>query len=100
MAKVYIKFVWDSAVGIANRYGLNGLEIESQWEQGILYPSRPALGPSQPPIQWVWGLFPGVKRPGRGVGHTPPFSTEVIKERVEPYLYLVACCRVDCTFTL
>jgi hypothetical protein len=32
------------------------------------------------------GSFPGVKRPGRGVDHTPPSSTEV-KERVELYLY-------------
>jgi hypothetical protein len=30
--------------------------------------------------------FPGVKRPGRGVDHPPPSSTEV-KERVELYLY-------------
>jgi len=32
------------------------------------------------------GSFPGVKRPGRGVDHPPPSSTEV-KERVELYLY-------------
>jgi len=31
------------------------------------------------------GSFPGVKRPGRGVDHPPPFSAEV-KERVEIYL--------------
>ena len=30
--------------------------------------------------------FSGVKRPGRGVNHPPPFSAEV-KERVELYLY-------------
>jgi hypothetical protein len=32
------------------------------------------------------GLFPGVKRPGRGVEHPPPSGTEV-KEKVELYLY-------------
>jgi hypothetical protein len=32
------------------------------------------------------GSFPGVKRPGRGVNHPPPSSTEV-KEGVELYLY-------------
>jgi len=32
------------------------------------------------------GSFPGVKRPGRGVNHLPPSSTEV-KERVELHIY-------------
>jgi hypothetical protein len=39
--------------------------------------SRPALGPTQPPIQWVPGaLTPGVKRPGSEADHSPPSSTE------------------------
>jgi len=32
------------------------------------------------------GVFPGVKRPERGVEHPPPSSAEV-KERVDLYLY-------------
>jgi hypothetical protein len=49
--------------------------------------SRTALGPTQPPIQWVPGaLSLGVKRPGRGSDHSPPSSAEV-KECVELYLH-------------
>jgi len=40
--------------------------------------SRPALGPTRSPIQWVLGaLIPGVKRPGRESDHSPPPSAEV-----------------------
>ena len=54
----------DSVVGIATRYGLDGPGIESRWGQDFSQPSRPALGPTQPPIQWVPGLFPGGKAAG------------------------------------
>jgi hypothetical protein len=34
--------------------------------------SRPARKPTQPPIQWVKGVFPGGKvRPGRDTDHSP-----------------------------
>jgi hypothetical protein len=42
--------------------------------------SRSALGPTQPPIQWVpRALFPGIKRLGREADHSPPASAEVKK---------------------
>ena len=50
---------WDSAVGIATRYGLDGPGIESQCGRGFPHPSRPALGPTQPPVRWVPGLSRG-----------------------------------------
>jgi len=54
----------DSSVGIATRYGLDGPGIESRWGRDFPRPSRPALGPTQPPIQWVPGLFPEGKAAG------------------------------------
>ena len=48
-----------SSVGIATRYGLDGPGIESRWARDFPHPSRPALGPIQPPIQWVPGLSRG-----------------------------------------
>jgi hypothetical protein len=47
--------------------------------------SRPALGPTQPLIQWDVGSFPGIKQPGREVDHSPPTSAEV--KGVELYLH-------------
>ena len=46
---------------------------------------RPALGPTQPPIQWVPGLYWGVKWTGCGIDH-PPLSRAEVKEMVELYL--------------
>jgi hypothetical protein len=40
--------------------------------------SRPALGPTQPPIQWVLeAVYPEVKRPGLEADHSPLSSSEV-----------------------
>ena len=66
-----------NAVGIATRYGLDGPGIESRWGRDFPHPSRPALGPTQSPVEWVPGLSLGVKRPGCGVDHPPLSSAEV-----------------------
>jgi len=75
----------NSSVGTATRYGLDGRRSNPDWGPDIPHPSRLALGPTQPPIQWVPGLS-RIKRPGPGVDHPPPSSAEV-KERVDLYLY-------------
>ena len=51
----------DSSVGTATRCGLDGPGIESRSGRDFPHLSRPALGPTQPSIQWVPGLFPGGK---------------------------------------
>jgi hypothetical protein len=57
------------------------LEFDSQWGLGIFLfttTSRMALGPTQPPIQWVPGaLSLGVKQLGIEADHSPLSSAEV-----------------------
>jgi hypothetical protein len=54
----------DSSVGIVAPYGLDGPGIESWLGQVFPHPSGLALGPTQPPIQWVLCLSPRGKAAG------------------------------------
>jgi hypothetical protein len=54
-----ISRVPDSSVGIATGYGLDGPGIGSRWGRDFPHLSRPALGSTQPPAQWVPGLSRG-----------------------------------------
>jgi hypothetical protein len=72
--------VWDSAVGIATRYGRDGPGIESRWRRDFPRPSRPALGPTQPSYTMGTRSFPWVKRPGRGADHPPHLAPRLKEE--------------------
>jgi hypothetical protein len=76
---------WDNSVGIATRYGLDDPGIESRWDRDLPHPSRPALGPTHPSIQWASALFPGGKEARVWGNHTLPSGAQV-KERVQLYL--------------
>jgi hypothetical protein len=81
----------DSSVGIALGYGLDDRDSRVRFPAGVgiflfTTASRTALGPTQPPIQWVPGaLSLEVKRSERA-DHVPPSSAEV-KECVELCLH-------------
>jgi hypothetical protein len=76
-----------SSVSIVSDYGLDDRAIGVRSPAGAeefssASVSRPAMGPTQPPVQWVpVVLSPGIKaRPGRDADHSPPSSAEVVNE--------------------
>ena len=71
-----------SSVSIATDYRLDGPGIESRWGRDFLHLSRPALGPTQLPVQWVPGLSRGKEQPGRDTDPSPP-SSAIGHEREE-----------------
>jgi hypothetical protein len=52
---------WNSSVGIATRYGLEGSGIGSRGGRDFPQSFRSVLRPTQSAIQWGLGLFPGGK---------------------------------------
>jgi len=59
---VDLLYVWDgpgSSVDIATGHGLDGSGVESRWGRDFLYLSKPALGPTQPPVVRVPSLSRG-----------------------------------------
>ena len=54
----------DSSVGIATRSGLDAPRIASRWGRGFPHPSKPALGLTQTPVQWVPSRYVGGKAAG------------------------------------
>jgi hypothetical protein len=73
----------DSVVGITTGYGLDDRMVGVRVPVGsriFSTSSRPALGSTQPPIQWVTGaLSPKLKRQGREADDSPPANAEVKK---------------------
>ena len=59
---LYYPFIYfdgpGSSVGIVTDYGLDGPGSNPDGDE-IFRPSTPALGPTQPPVQWVLGLSRG-----------------------------------------
>jgi hypothetical protein len=73
IAQSVLRWAMGWTIGVLGFYSRRGLGI-------FLFTtaSRTALGPTQPPIQWVPGVLSvGVKRPGREADHSPPSSAEV-----------------------
>jgi hypothetical protein len=91
--------VWSSVVSYRDwmRYWRSWLQITV----GARFSAPVHTGSRGHPVSYAMGT--GLKRPGRGVNHTPLPSAKV-KERVElwlcPPLGLMACCRAKFTFLL
>jgi len=89
----------DSSARVATCYGLDGPGIEYWLGREFPYPSRPALGSTQSPIQWVPGLSRG--QSSRGVTLTThPHLALRLKSTAVPILPLwgfVACYGVNFT---
>ena len=69
----------ESSVGIATDSGLDGPGSNPGGDE-IFPPSRTALGPTQPSVQWVPSLSRGKVRLERAANHLPPSSAAVMEE--------------------
>ena len=67
-------------VGIATRYGLGGPRIQSPGGGDFPHLSRPALGPTQPPIQWLPGH--SQSKSAEAWRYHPPHLTSRLQEEL------------------
>jgi hypothetical protein len=78
--QVHLAFSTDTELCLLDNYKPNRSLSLVLHELHFLFStvSRTALGPTQPPIQWVpRDVSLGVKPPGREADNSPPSSTEV-----------------------
>jgi len=75
----YDRFGPGSSVSIATDYRLGGPGSNPCGDE-FFGPSRPALGPTQPPVKWLPGLFRGKVWLGRAADNSPPSSAVVMEE--------------------
>ena len=90
-----------SSVDIATGYGLDGPGIESRWGWDFPQLSRPALGSTQPPVQWVPGLSRGQRAAGAWCWPLIPSSAVVKKEcsyTSTPPMGRTACTEPQCLY--
>jgi hypothetical protein len=76
--KVQLSRITPNIQRICDKKNLSTIPGMTSKIPAILISFLAALGPTQPPIQWVPGaLSLGVKRPGREADHSLPSSAEV-----------------------
>jgi len=68
---VVCKLNRDSSLGMATLHELDGQEIDSWWGEFFRACPERSWGPPKFPYNGYRVSFPGVKRSGRGVKHTP-----------------------------
>ena len=86
---------WESIVGVQTHCGRSRFWTPVEYRE-FPHLSRPALRPSQSPVQWVLGLFPSGKVAGaRGWLITP--SSAKVQETVQPLLYSPLCALRACS---
>jgi len=61
-------------------YGLDGPGIQTRSGRDFPHPSKPALGPTQPPVQLVPGFYPKVRRRGVALPTHPHLAPRLKKE--------------------
>jgi hypothetical protein len=70
----------DSSVGAATRYGMDGPGIESRLGARFSKTIQTSLVAHPTSHTMGTGSFPGVKRPERGVDHSPHLAPRLKKE--------------------